>query len=80
MEAAASNFNNNGKGVNQMKITVKIRAITVKDENSGEEFTVQTLRSAKDITDFIEETEKDEISYKVRTAVDEALSNDSAEF
>jgi len=37
----------------------KINAITIKDENSGEEFTVHTLRTAAEIAGIIEETEKE---------------------
>jgi vacuolar-type H+-ATPase subunit C/Vma6 len=56
-----------------MDVKIKIRALTIKDENSGEEFTVTTLRSAEDIASYIEETEQDEIHHIVEAAVDKAL-------
>jgi hypothetical protein len=55
-----------------MEVKVRLRAITIKDEDSGEEFTVQTLRTAEDIAAYVEETEKDEIVSKLEEAVIEA--------
>lgn len=56
-----------------MKIDVPIRAITIKDENSGEERTIKTLRSVDEIADELEEDEKDIVRYKVQVKVWEAL-------
>ena len=58
-----------------MKIEITLKAITVKDENSGKEFTVRTLRSAKEIAEYIKETEKDEMVSKLETAVIEAFKS-----
>jgi len=43
-----------------MEIKVKLQVITIKDENTGELFTVKTLRSAKDITEYVQEIERDQ--------------------
>ena len=39
------------------EIKIKINSITIKDENTGEEVTVETVRNIKEVVDLIGETE-----------------------
>jgi macrodomain Ter protein organizer (MatP/YcbG family) len=55
-----------------MEIKIVIRTIVVKDKSSGEEYTVKTVRSAKDIAAYIEESENDEAVDALQAAVTEA--------
>jgi hypothetical protein len=41
------------------KKELKYNYITIKDENTGEEYTIKTLRTAKFIRDFLDETENE---------------------
>ena len=49
------------------KIEIPIQAIIVKDENSGEEKTVQTVRTVAQIIGYIQETETEALNEKVLT-------------
>ncbi len=55
-----------------MEVKIKLRTLVIKDKETGEEFTVRTLRSAEDIAGYVEESEKDEIVDKLEEAVNEA--------
>ncbi len=55
-----------------MEVKVELRTLVIKDKETGEEFTVRTLRSAEDIAGYVEESEKDEIVDKLEEAVNEA--------
>ena len=55
-----------------MEVKVKLRVITIKDENAGEEYTVKTLRTAQEIAEYVQESEKDAILDKLQEAVCEA--------
>ena len=55
-----------------MEVKVKLQSIKIKDDETGEEFTVRTLRTAKEIAGSVEESEKDEITDRLRDAVLEA--------
>jgi hypothetical protein len=55
-----------------MEVKVKLQKITVKDEETGEVFTVKTLRTAKEIADYVAESEKDEIVDRLQEAILEA--------
>ena len=55
-----------------MEVKVKLRAITIKDENTGEEYTVLTVRTAEDVARYLEESERDETGDKLREAVSKA--------
>ena len=57
-----------------MEVKIKIRTLAIKDERTGEQFTVRTLRTAEDIAGYIEESEKDEMVSKLGEAVSEALN------
>ena len=59
-----------------MEIKVKLQAITIKDEDTGESFTVKTLRSAKDIADYVEESERDEMVSKLEQVVSDEINKD----
>jgi hypothetical protein len=61
-----------GKEVRCMEVKVKLQKITVKDEETGEVFTVKTLRTAKEIADYVAESEKEEIVDRLEEAVLEA--------
>jgi len=57
-----------------MKVEIEIHSITIKDENTGEVKTINTLRNVDDIAGYIEESEKDEISYRVERQVIDAIN------
>ena len=57
-----------------MEVKVKLRTITIKDENTGEEYTVKTVRSAQDIAEYVEESEKDEVVAKLEDIVSEVYA------
>lgn len=52
-----------------MEIKVKINTLIIKDKETGEEYTVQTVRTAKLLSEFVEESEKEEAMDMVETAV-----------
>jgi len=55
-----------------MEVKVILHIITIKDDISGEVFSVKTLRTAKEIVGYIEESEKDEIGDRLENLVSEA--------
>ena len=55
-----------------MEVKVKINTLVIKDKETGEEYTLKTLRTAKEVADYIEETEKEEAVFIVEAAVLEA--------
>ena len=59
-----------------MEVKVELKAITIKDENTGEEFSVMTVRAAKDIAAYIEESEKDEVVRKLEEVVWNVYNHD----
>lgn len=59
-----------------MEVKVKLRSITIKDENTGELFTVRTIRSAKEIAGYVEESEKDEVVSKLEQEVWKVINKD----
>ena len=59
-----------------MEVRLPIHAITIKDEQSGEEISVKTLRTVKEIAGYIEETENDELTDRVGEVVSDALNSD----
>ena len=52
-----------------MEVKVQLQSITIKDDETGKEFTVRTLRTAKEIAEYVEESEKDEITDRLRDTV-----------
>ena len=58
-----------------MEVKVKLHTLYIKDEETGKEYPVITIRSAKEIADYIEENEREEIQYKLGRLVSEALDN-----
>ena len=56
-------------------IKVKLRTLIIKDGKTGEEFKVKTLRTAQDIAEYIDESERDGIQIKLGRLVSEALDN-----
>ena len=42
-----------------MKIDIPTYTLVIKDKNSGDTYSIQTMRSAKEIVDYIDETERD---------------------
>ena len=57
-----------------MEIKVKLQVITIKDANTGESFSVKTLRSAEEIASYVQESEKDEIVSKLEQEVSEVIN------
>jgi hypothetical protein len=62
--------------VSILEVKVKLRSITIKDENTGELFTVRTIRSAKEIAGYVEESEKDEVVSKLEQEVWKVINKD----
>jgi len=56
-----------------MEIYIPVHTVTIRDENSGEQKTITTLRTATEIAEMVEEMEKEIIEDKVREKVAEAL-------
>ena len=52
-----------------MEIKIKLQKILIKDQKTGETFTVRTLRTAQEIAEFIDESEKEMITSKIEEAV-----------
>jgi len=40
-----------------MELKIKVNAITIKEDNTGEEYTIRTVRSARQIYEYLDETE-----------------------
>ena len=57
-----------------MEIKLKIHTIEIKDEDSGKNFKVKTLRTAEEIAGYIEETEKEEMVSKLEGLVIEEIN------
>ena len=57
-----------------MKIDIPVCTVTIKDENSGQQKTITTLRTATEIAEMVEEMEREIIDDKVREKVAEALA------
>jgi hypothetical protein len=56
------------------EVKVKIHAITIKDENSGEERTIRTVRNLDDVAEYLYETERDAVRSAVEMAVHDTLT------
>ena len=63
-----------GKGVKNMEIKVKLQTIKITDTSSGESFSVKTIRSAEEIANYIQESEKDEIVGKLEQEVSDVIN------
>ena len=48
-----------------MELKIKVNTITIKDENTGEEYTFQTVRTAKHICEYLDETEGEALQDKL---------------
>ena len=48
-----------------MELKIQVNAITIKDENSGEEYTFKTVRTAKEIYEDLTDQEREALSNKV---------------
>lgn len=57
-----------------MNIEIPVHLITIKDEKTGEEKTIKTLKTAVEIANYIEETEREDIAMRVEEAVGKALA------
>jgi len=49
-----------------MEIKVTLQDIIIKDQETGEEFKVRTVRTAQEIASYIEESEQDEVIDKLQ--------------
>ena len=59
-----------------MEVKVKLQVVTIKDENTGESFTVKTLRSAEEIANYVQESEKEEAINKLEEEVWKEINKD----
>lgn len=57
-----------------MEVRVKIRALTLKDQETHKEFSIKTVRTLEEIYADLEESEKEAIRCSVENAVSEALA------
>ena len=55
------------------EVTVQIHALTIRDENSGEEHTVWTTRSIQEVAEEVQEREREYVGEAVSSAVYEKL-------
>jgi len=53
-----------------MELKVKVNEIIIKDKNSGEEYLIRTIRSAKEIDDLLDEMEREALESKVSEIAD----------
>ena len=49
-----------------MEIKLTLQDIIIKDKETGEEFTVRTVRTAQEVASYIEESENDEVIDKLQ--------------
>ncbi|MGB6679802.1 MAG: hypothetical protein WBF08_00580 [Candidatus Bathyarchaeia archaeon] len=56
-----------------MEVKVKLHTLYIKDEETEKEYPIITIRSAKEIVDYIEESEREEIQNKLAYLVSKAL-------
>jgi hypothetical protein len=54
-----------GREVSIMELKIKVNAITIKDENTGEEYTIKTVWTARHIYEYLGETEGEALGDKV---------------
>jgi hypothetical protein len=62
----------NRKGVSEMsniKDNITVQEILIQDENSGESYRVKTIRTAKEVAEFINESETEIVMEKIEVAV-----------
>ena len=52
-----------------MEIKIRLHKLQIKDQKTGQAFTVRTLRTAQEIAEFIDESEKEVITYKIEETV-----------
>lgn len=48
-----------------MDLKIQVNTITIKDENVGEEYTIKTVRTVKEIYEDLTELEKEALENKV---------------
>lgn len=52
-----------------MEVKIKLRTVTIRDDDTRKEFTVTTVRTAEEIAAELEETEKEAVRSRVEDAV-----------
>ena len=55
-----------------MDIKIRLQMVVIKDQNTGEEYMLKTLRTAKEIAEYVDESEKEVITSKIEETVCEA--------
>jgi len=60
-----------------MEIKIRLQTLIIKDQDTGKEHRVRTLRSAKEIAEFVEESEKEIIADKMEAAINTAYIKDN---
>ena len=58
-----------------MEIKIKLQKILIRDQKTGETFTVRTLRTAQEIAEFIDESEKEVITSKIEETICERTTH-----
>ena len=60
-----------------MEIKIQLQTLVIKDQETGKEYKVRTLRSAQEIAEFMEESEKEIIADKMEAAINSAYIKDN---
>ena len=60
-----------------MEIKIQLQTLVIKDQETGKEYKVRTLRSAQEIAEFMEESEKENIADKMGAAINSAYIKDN---
>ena len=56
-----------------MELKIKVNEVTIKDKNSDEEYLIRTVRSAKEVYELLDETEREALADKVSALADYGL-------
>lgn len=59
-----------------MDIKIKINTIIIKDEDSGKEYSVKSVRTAEDISAYVEESERSEAVHELERAVFDVINQE----
>ena len=60
-----------------MEIKIQLQTLVIKDQETGKEYKVRTLRSAQEIAEFMEESEKEIIAEKMEAVINSAYIKDN---
>ena len=61
-----------GKKMIHMDLKITLHNIVIQDKDSGDEFTIKSVRTAKELAEEIEQGEKDAAIYKIESVLYDA--------